>query len=290
MNDKRVVVTGGSGKAGRWIVREFVRHGYDVLNLDWKRMDEPGCLTVVVDLTDLGQVQNSLAPAADFRTSPIVGIVHFAAIPSLYIYPNEVTYRNNVLSAYNVLEAASNRGIRKVVLASSEASYGWCFSREIMPPKYLPVDEDHPQKPEDAYGTSKVVNEQTALAFHRRTGMQVLSYRLGNIVEPADYTALQDIYDNHPEERIRNLWSYIDVRDVASACRLGIERDGLGCQNIIVAADDTSAAAPSRDLVKRFLPSVTDIRTPFDGRETFLSNRRLHEALGWEQSYRWGSE
>src|SRR5690606_23260713 len=114
-----------------------------------------------------------------------------AAIPQAYTHPNDVCFRNNVMCTYNILEAAANLGIGKVVLASSESSYGICFATDFFEPQYLPVDEAHPQTPEDSYGLSKVVNEVTAEAFHRRTGMQVLSFRLGNILVPEAYAAVK---------------------------------------------------------------------------------------------------
>jgi nucleoside-diphosphate-sugar epimerase len=109
----KVVVTGGSGKAGRWIVREFLEHGYEVLNLDWKRPEESLCHTIIVDLNDLGQVQNALSRYATGSGQPVHSVVHFAAIPVAYSHPNDVTFRNNVMSTYNVLEACANLELAK---------------------------------------------------------------------------------------------------------------------------------------------------------------------------------
>jgi nucleoside-diphosphate-sugar epimerase len=184
MSKKKIVVTGGSGKAGKWIIKEFVEKGYDVLNLDWKKPENELCPTVIVDLNDLGQVHNALSMYSGREHKLFDAVIHFAAIPQAYIFPNDVTYKNNVMNTYNILEASANLGIKNVVLASSESSYGICFASQFFDPKYLPVDEEHPQLPEDSYGLSKVVNEITAESFHRRTGMQVISFRLGNILEP----------------------------------------------------------------------------------------------------------
>jgi nucleoside-diphosphate-sugar epimerase len=156
-----------------------------------------------------------------------------------------------------VLEACAILEIKKVVLASSESSSGLCFASEFFPPQYLPVDEDHPQLPEDSYGLSKVINEITAETFHRRTGMQIVSFRLGNILTPEMHARVKASFAN-PEERLRNIWSYIEARDVATACRLAIEKDGLWCQPMILAADDTSSNLPSAELIAKYLPSVTD--------------------------------
>jgi nucleoside-diphosphate-sugar epimerase len=207
-----------------------------------------------------------------------------AAIPRAHESPNDEIFRVNAMSTYNVLEACACLGIRKVVLASSESSYGICFASEFFEPKYLPIDEAHPQLPEDSYGLTKVVNEVTAASFHRRTGMQIVSLRLGNILSPEDHARIRAGF-GHPEQRLRILWSYIDARDVAIACRLGIEKDNLGCEPIILAADDTSSDKPSQDLIKQFLPGVKDFKRPITGRQALISNTRAKQLLGWKQQY-----
>lgn len=284
MSTKRVLVTGGSGKAGRWIVKHLVEEGYDVVNVDLRPPAERLCQHVTADLTDLGQVIDAFSPHSTGRRAPYAGVIHMAAIPRPHMHPNGEVFRVNTLSTYNVLEACGLLGIRKAVLGSSESSYGICFANEFFEPKYLPVDEAHPQLPEDSYGLSKVVNEATAAMFHRRDGTQVLSYRIGNVLEPEDHDRVKARFD-HPEDRLRILWSYIDARDLAVACRLGIERDGVPSEPIIIAADDTSSNLPSRELIRRFLPGVTELRRELPDRAALISNRRLKERLGWKQQF-----
>jgi nucleoside-diphosphate-sugar epimerase len=120
--------------------------------------------------------------------------------------------------------------------------------------------------------------------FHRRDGTQILSYRIGNVVRPEDYERIKSRFD-HPEDRLRILWSYIDSRDLAVACRLGIELGGLGCEPLIIAADDSSSHLESRELIRRFLPGVTDFRSELNGRTSLISNRRAKELLGWTQQF-----
>ena len=281
---KRILVTGGSGKVGRWIIRDLLDSGYDVVNVDVRRPEKPLCATIAADLTQLGQVVAAFSPFGTLSRDPYVGVIHMAAIPRAHEQPNDEVFRVNTLSTYNVLEACAILGIKKAAIASSESSYGLCFASDFFEPKYLPVDEDHPQLPEDSYGLSKVVNEVTAQAFHRRTGMQVVSLRIGNVISPEDHDPVRATYPD-PAARLRNLWSYIDVRDLAVACRLSIERDNLGCVPIIVTADDTSSDRPSLELAKRYLPGVSDFRRPLQGRETLLSNERARTLLGWKQAY-----
>lgn len=280
----RVLVTGGSGKAGHWIIQHFLESGYDVINVDNRRPATPLCRTIVADLTQLGQTVSAFSAHSTGNRAPFAGVVHMAAIPRAHEQPNDEIYRVNSLSTYNVLEACGLLGIRKAVIASSESSYGYCFANQFFAPHYLPVDEAHPQLPEDTYGLTKVINEVTAAMFHRRDGTQILSFRIGNVVCPEDYAPIRARFD-HPEDRLRMLWSYIDARDLASACRLAIEKDGLGCEPVIIAADDTSSSLTSEELVKRFLPGTKTFKRPLAGREALISNARLKALLGWRQEH-----
>jgi nucleoside-diphosphate-sugar epimerase len=284
MPTKRIIVTGGSGKAGHWIVKHLVESGYEVINIDTRRPAVEQCRTITADLTQLGQVMTAFSPHGTGNRTPYDGVIHMAAIPRAFGQPNDEIYRINTLSTYNVLEACGLLGIKKAVIASSESSYGLCFAHEFFEPHYLPLDEAHPQLPEDTYGLSKVVNEVTAAMFHRRDGTQILSFRIGNIVCPEDYAALKTRLAN-PEARLRILWSYIDSRDLAIACRLAIEREGLGCEPVIVAADDTSSNLPTADLIQRFLPGVKTFKQPLTGRQSLISNARLKAVLGWQQQH-----
>lgn len=284
MSTQRIIVTGGSGKAGHWIVKHLVESGYDVVNVDNRRPAVAQCRTIVADLTQLGQVVSAFSPHATGNRAPYAGVIHMAAIPRAHEQPNDEIFRLNSLSTYNVLEACGLLGIKKAVIASSESSYGICFANTFFEPRYLPIDEAHPQLPEDTYGLTKVVNEVTAAMFHRRDGTQILSFRIGNVVCPEDYAGLKTRLD-HPEDRQRILWSYIDSRDLAIACRLAIEQDGLGCEPVIVAADDTSSNLPTAELIKRFLPGVTAYKQPLSGRQSLISNARLKALLGWKQQH-----
>lgn len=275
---KKVVVTGGSGLLGKWVVKEFVAQGYEVLNGDVKKPEEPLSPTKIIDLKNLGEVYG-LLEGAD-------AVIHLAAIPVAYSHANEVTFQNNVMSTYNILEAASGLGIKKVVLASSESSYGICFAPERFDPKYVPIDEEHPQLPEDPYGLSKIINEETAKMFHRKSNMQVVSLRLGNVISPEMYSKFPEFIHNSAE-RDRILWSYIDTRDAASACRLAIEKDGLGAVELNLAADDTSMDIKSRKLMSDQFPNVTDFRSELTGYESLLCNKKAKELLDWKPIHFW---
>lgn len=263
---------------GQWVVKDLVEHGYEVLNVDTRQPEEPMCSTLIVNLEDLGQTYSALAGAE--------AVVHMAAIPRAGMVPPELTFRNNVMSTYNVLEAAAGLGIKKAVIASSESSYGICFAVHPFGPQYVPMDEEHPQLPQDSYGLSKIVNELTADMFFRRSGIQVVSLRLGNVIPPEWYERFPS-WIHHPEERERILWSYIDTRDAAAACRLAIEAEGLGSVALNLGANETSMAVPSRELMATRYPEVTDFRAPLEGYEALLNSDEAKRVLGWEPKYTW---
>ena len=291
---KNIIVTGGSGMAGKWVVKDLLEQGHQVLNLDRCVLQDSPARTLITDLTDAGQVFNALCSTTmrhEFSTSlkpaPVDAIVHFAAIPRIMLHPDNEVFRTNVMSTYNVLDAASKYGIRKVIIASSETTYGIVFADSYRMPQYLPLDEDYPVDPMDSYAMSKVINEATAKAFHARTGSDIYCLRIGNVIEPAGYAKFPE-YFKDPGFRRRILWSYIDARDLATAARLGVDKDGLGFQVMNVVADDVSSDLPTAELLKRFYPSVP-VRKPLGEFETLLSNEKIKRLLGFKQQFDWRS-
>ncbi|WP_407270200.1 NAD-dependent epimerase/dehydratase family protein [Radiobacillus sp. PE A8.2] len=274
---KKVVITGGSGLLGPSVIQEFLDHGYDVLNVDRQLPKEPLCNSLIADLTNLGEVYGVLQGAD--------AVVHLAAIPRPGIHTNEVTFENNTVTTYNILEACGNLGIKKAVITSSESAYGLVFPTVRLEPQYVPLDEAHPALPQDPYGLSKIVNEQTGEMIHRRTGMQVVSLRIGNVIAPHMYADFPD-FIHKPEVRRKIMWSYIDARDAASAYRLAVEKDGLGAVALNVAADDTSMDIKSEDLMKEIYPEV-EIRGPLGDYETLFSNKKAKKLLDWKPVHKW---
>ncbi len=270
----RIVVTGGSGKAGRWVVRDLREHGHDVLNLDVRHDGSDHGLCLVADLADDGQAFEALRGAD--------AVVHLAAIPAPEIRTPAETFRINVLSTYNVFSAAEANGLRRVVWASSETVLGLPFDT---PPLFAPIDETIDPRPEYSYALSKLVGETMATQFNRRTGIPFVGLRISNIMEPDDYAAFPSWWSD-PRLRRWNLWGYVDCRDVAQACRLGLEAPVTGAEVCIVAADDTVMTRPSADLMAEVFPDVPMIR-PVEGRETLLSIDRARRVLGYEPAHRW---
>ena len=169
--------------------------------------------------------------------------MHFAAVPAILLTSDATTYATNVLSTYNVLEAATRLGVRKVVFASSETTYGVCFAQGERRPLYVPVDEEHPTVPEDSYAMSKVANEVTARSFQARTGADIYGLRINNVIEPHEYAEMFPPFLADPALRRRNIFAYIDVRDLGQMVQRCLEIDGLGYEVFNVANADMSVAA-----------------------------------------------
>jgi nucleoside-diphosphate-sugar epimerase len=270
----RVVVTGGSGKGGRWVVRELREHGHEVRNVDWRPDGSPDGQSMVADLTDLGQTTDALAG--------FDAVVHFAAIPAPGLRAEGETFRINADSTYNVFQAAVAHGMRRVVWASSETVLGLPFDR---PPDFAPIDESITPRPESSYSLSKLVGETLAEQFARRSGIGFLGMRISNIMEPDDYARFPSYWDD-PLLRKWNLWGYVDARDVAAAARLALDAPIEGAEIAIVAAAETVMTRPSAELMAEVFPNVP-LRRPVEGRETLLAIDRARDLLGYQPAHRW---
>ena len=293
MTQKRLFFTGGSGKAGKHVVPYLLGQGHKVLNVDLTPLDYPGVDNLMADITDSGQMFNALSSYANLdELEPVAGVpkfdavVHFAAIPRILLKPDNETFRVNTMGTYNVIEAAVKLGIKKIIIASSETTYGICFSDGKTDPHSLPLEEDYDVDPMDSYGLSKVVNEQTARGFQRRSGFDIYALRIGNVVEPHEYTELFPHYFKHPEVRRRNAFNYIDARDLGQIVDLCLKKDGLGFQVFNAGNDENGAILPSKELAEQFFPGVP-ITRELGEHEALFSNRKIREVLGFKEQHNW---
>jgi nucleoside-diphosphate-sugar epimerase len=278
----KVVVTGGLGKLGRWVVAELLdtrggRPAHAVTVFD--RVPGPEgqpARYLAGDVQDLGQVVGALAGAD--------AVIHLAAIPRPGLTPDDVTFRTNVLGAYNVHEAAYRLGIKRVVSASSQAILGWDYRERDFAPEYLPLDEDHPVQPQDAYGLSKEVTEAIARSYARK-GLETVVLRPNRIMTPEEIAAMAVTGGRSPTRFL--MYSYVDVRDCAAAFRLAVERPIAGGTVLFVVADDSCVARPLSEVLPELMPAIGDKARALTGTRAAISNRRAKELLGWQPTGTW---
>lgn len=273
-----VTVTGAYGKAGRVVVDDLLAHGYDVRATDLAGPPGEdaglGAPLLHADLTDYGQVVEVLAGAD--------AVVHLGNIPAPGRQPGPTTLNANTAANQNVFLAAARLGLGRVVWASSETTLGLPFDT---PPRYAPVDEAHFPVPTTEYALSKVLGEVAAEHVAAWSGVPFVGLRISNIHRPEDYARVPGYWAD-PHSRKWNLWGYVDVRDVAQACRLGLERETTGSRNVIVAAGDTIMDTPSRDLLAATFPGV-ELRREIGEFETLLAIDGARELLGYAPQHSW---
>ncbi len=289
----RILFTGGSGKAGKYVIAYLLEQGHKVLNVDITPLNLVGVENLIADITDAGQMFNAMSSYIGLGeleggngVPKFDAVVHFAAVPRILIKPDNETFRVNTIGTYNVIEAAVKLGIKKIIIASSETTYGICFSDGQTDPKSLPLEEDYEVDPMDSYGLSKVVNEKTAQSFQRRSRIDIYALRIGNVIEPHEYAELFPHYFKNPEVRRRNAFCYIDARDLGQIVNLCLQKDGLGFQIFNAGNDHNGAIIPSKELVERFFPNVPLTRE-LGEHEALFSNRKIREVLGFKEQHHW---
>lgn len=287
----RILFTGGSGKAGRHAIAYLLAQGHKVLNVDLVPLDLPGVENRIADLSDAGQVFDVMASYAGFdELEPGTGVprfdavVHFAAVPRLLLKSDNECFRINTLGTYNVIDAALKFGVRKIIFASSETTYGVCFADGERKPDYLPIDEDHPTVPEDSYAMSKVVNEATARSFQRRSGADIYGLRINNVIEPHEYARDFPAYLADPALRRRNIFAYIDARDLGQMVECCLRKNGLGYEVFNVANDTHSVGLDTDDLIARFYQGVP-LRRVMGPKESFYCNAKAKKMLGFDPQH-----
>jgi nucleoside-diphosphate-sugar epimerase len=274
-----VLVTGGSGRIGRYVVRELVAAGHSVTNADLSPLPSlPGAF-LRVDLTDAGDVSQALA-----RTKS-QAVVHLGAWANAGIVPDTRTYGDNVRGAYNVFQACADLGISRIVYASSAQVYGFAQAA----PVYAPVDEDHPLRPCNSYSLSKVVAEQTADYFIQQFGLNILSFRFMGVRTPDEIADEIRTMAADPASGAWLLWTRTDARDAALACRLAIEAPTVPSGPYNITGARVVLEQPAAELVAtHFGPSVTVRDLP--NHTSPLSIARAQQAFGYQPRYVWSQQ
>ncbi|KAJ5409018.1 hypothetical protein N7509_002901 [Penicillium cosmopolitanum] len=295
---KRIIVTGGSGKAGQHIIRYLLQQGHDVLNLDLVALPaefSDRVHTMIVDLADSGQVYCALSShfhlTEPFREPLNLvpdAVIHMAGYSRNMIAPDNETFRSNTMSNYNVIEAACKLNIKKIIIASSITVYGVSYAEGDVDYPSFPVDEEVDANPMDTYAIAKVCAERVARGFARRFQRDIYVLRIGRIVAPEEYKEpMFDSYIKQPEKWAAHAWSYTDARDLGKMCDLAVQKDGLGFQIFNAVNDEiTNYTSSSAEFVAKVSPN-SPLTREMDPREAPITNRKIKELLGFRQDHPW---
>jgi nucleoside-diphosphate-sugar epimerase len=281
-----VLVTGGLGRSGRWLV-DRLEGEYRVVCVDRDHPghETPGRGTITfraAELTDAGETFDLLS-AVDPDA-----VVHWAAIPSDRRHAPTRVFDTNTDAAFNVLSAAGRVGAR-VVQASSEAAYGFFFAEETPLPDRLPVTEDHPLRPEDPYGTSKQVAEEVGAMVARRDDVSVTSLRPSWIQYPGSYAVRGDAYQSNLSLGAGDYWSYVDVRDVADLVAAALESDpDPGHEAFNCHAADNALGRPTAAVIEDHFGALPD-DVALEGDDAAFSTAKAAERFDWRPEHGWRS-
>lgn len=294
----KVLVTGGAGKAGRYIVADLLRRvasgelsSVTVLDrvtpeagraaihsvIEGSHPESPALTYIQGDLGDL----NVLTGVCE----GVSAIVHLAAIPRPGLVPDSVCFQTNVTNTYNIHEAAISAGVQRVVSMSSTAVLGWDWGRRERLPLYLPLDEEHPMMPEDAYGLSKQVSEQISRSFSQRTGIETVCLRPGWVVTPAELMELKQ-QGGRVASGIHH-YSYLDTRDLATAVWQAMVVEGLRHELFFVGAEDSTLAEPLSTALAKVAPAVAEMAERIPGLSSGLCTERARHQLRFSPQFSW---
>jgi UDP-glucose 4-epimerase len=274
----KILVTGGSGLVGKYVVDELLRHNHDVGVLDVKPPKQDVRLHQV-DVLKLDEVVHAC--------NGYDAVIHMAGIPHPLNDPAEKVFFLNVNGTFNVLEAAARNGIKKIIFTSSESTLGFAFMQNRIVPEYFPIDEHHSLRPQDPYGLSKICGEQICRTYSARYGIRTVCLREPWIWVPEEkeiqfYKKLVAEY----QQWYKNLWAYVHVFDVARAHRLAVENDLPSLHEaFFITARENWTGVESKQLIVEFYPEVTQVRNDFNGTASLISFKKAHHLLDYEPQF-----
>jgi nucleoside-diphosphate-sugar epimerase len=289
----KIVVTGGAGRLGRFVVKDSLERGHEVVSFDTAAPAESTAAWKSIDLRNAGKLIKAL--------KGVDAVIHLARIRFPYtsngfdqasglwktpdVARDAERFSHNVTITYNVLAASLEAGVKKIVCGSSLAVYGLYYPLCANSPDYLPIDEDHPLRPQDPYGISKLVGESLCESFARKNALQIASLRFSGIATEAQYPTLVKRSKDPLCRGTGALWSTIDVRDAAIACRLAVENEFSGHKAFNICAQKTIMQASTLDLVKRYLPDVRLVKKELEGNWSGYDTTRAETLLGFRAAH-----
>lgn len=267
----RVLVTGAAGRLGSEVLRVLAAQGASVVGFD---RHDPGSVDTFFtgSASDVGLVAEAMGG--------VDAVIHLAALPSPEHGTPEEVFVGNASATFVVLDQAARAGVTRAVIASSLSITGLPFSPRPAAPDYVPLDEAMPLQAADPYALSKQADEATAAMIARRDGMAIVALRFPKLGSPEFLAEYADEYRAEPGAGAHEVWSYLDMRDAATACWLGLTADVTGAHALYLAAPETLSPYPTEDLLARYLPDVP-VRKPLSGRAVPIDTAAITTLLGF---------
>jgi len=289
----RILVTGGTGDIGEYVVSELVKHGFAVTALDIRppRKPQEGASFVQCDLMDL---EATLETVQGYDV-----VMHLAAIPHPYDDPPDKVLAVNMVTCFNVLEAARLNGIPRIIYSCSESSSGFGIHNVELKPLYLPIDEEHPCWPHETYSLSKRFGEEMVENYSRVYGIEGIALRYCWVWLQRNAEAIHDIIQAGLRGTpLPKPWfgRYIAPHDVAQAFRLAAQyqfppEQEVPFEAFYLTAETTFLVEPSLDAFRRHFDPLPEIRDPeyfrTDPFRPVLDTRKAQRLLGFKPTKDW---
>ncbi len=290
----RILVTGSAGRLGRSVVVSLAQSGHEVIGVDLAP-GTPGeaAATLPADLTDLGEAYEAMTR---FRPD---SVVHLAAIATPFARSDGLTFRTNTQLAFNACQAAAAVGVPRVVVASSPTVIGY-GAPSGWAPRYLPIDEEHPAEPWNAYSVSKLVAEQVMASCARSSATtRFAAVRPCFVVSPEEWAGAPTQSGHTIAERLDrpeiagvSLFNYIDARDAAEMIAALLDRlpELRSGEVFFAGAADALAREPLAELLPRVMPSTAGLAAGLTGTSPAFSSAKAERLLGWTAKRSWRTE
>lgn len=273
----KVLVTGGSGDVGGYVVRDLLETGHEPVVFDQKPPEVTDVEYREGDILDLDGCRRAC--------EEMDAIIHLAAIRVPIPETPDKVLHVNAVGTFNIHQAAADVGVPRVAQASSDSTYGFTFWRMEMKPAYVPIDEAHPQRPQESYGLSKIAGELIAQSFTDGYALETVCLRICYCWFPHNPQGYKGLTDD-PSRWAKSLWVYNDARDVAQAFRLAIETPGIEHERFCIAAADNGTKVETADLLKEFYPDVP-VRKPLEGFASVIDHSHAAQTLGYTPKHSW---
>ncbi len=273
-----ILLTGAAGRLGRCVLRRLLEQGYDVLGTDRVLCIDSPAPFVKADLCDRQKMAKLLTGAE--------AVIHMGAIPGPGSDENE-TFSNNVQSTFNVVRTAADLKVRRVVFSSSAFAMGWASDPNAFVPRYLPLDEQHPMMPFEAYGLSKQIGECIAQMVARSTDTSIVSLRFTNVVSPENQAAFPLPAPTPKDPKTVVMWAYADPRDVVDAHVLALKANLRGHEAFLLAQPTTRFRESTVELIKRNFGDRVEIRGSLSGNASVINTDKAQRMLGFEPRHQW---